>query len=123
MNRETCPDCQDNSRTYRDGYNDSRSQRWYCPACRRDFTPVPNDIGHTAEMKRTALAMVAEGLGYRATARVLGITHQSVANWHHADQARVPSEVNDTTPTAVEEVDELFSFTVKKKSNATLWRG
>ncbi len=118
--RETCPDCQANERTYCAGHNDSGSQRWYCPDCDRNFTPLPNDMGHPPEVRRLALNMVGEGLGYRARARTLGITHQTVANWHKADQQRLPEQLNDQTPTEVIEVDELHSYAAKKKNHATL---
>jgi len=72
-------------------------------------------MGHPPEVRRLALNMVGEGISYRATARTLGITHQTVANWHHADQQQLPEQINDQTPTAVIEVDELFTYAAKKK--------
>ncbi len=36
-----------------------------------------------------ALNLIAEGVSYRAIGRSRGITHQTVANWHKADQAYV----------------------------------
>lgn len=119
MDKETCPDCQSAAATNRAGHNISGSQRWFCRACHRHFTPVPNDIGHTAETKRLALSMLSEGMSQRAAARVVGVSHTSVADWRKADQQTVPAQVNDLAPTEIVEVDELFSFVAKKKNQST----
>lgn len=77
-------------------------------------------MGHPPELRRLALNLIAEGVGYRAIGRSLGITHQTVANWHKIDQQRLPEQITDQTPTEVVEVDELYSYATKKKNHATL---
>lgn len=45
--------------------------------------------------------------------------HQSVANWVDAAEARLPEKVEDSTPTEVVEIDELFTHVGKKTSAST----
>ena len=115
--KETCPDCQSSAKTNKAGVNPSGSQRWYCRPCRRTFTPVPNSIGHPPETVRLVLSSLSEGVGQRAAARIVGVSHTTVANWRKQDQQQVPAQVNDLDPSEVIEVDELYTFAAKKKSH------
>lgn len=114
--KETCPQCQSSAKTNKAGVNPSGSPRWYCRPCRRTFTPVPNSIGHPPETVRLVLSSLSEGVGQRATARRAGVSHTTVAHWRKADQAQLPAEVNDLTPTEVIELDELYTFAKKKRT-------
>lgn len=63
--------------------------------------------------------MYLEGVSLRAIGRQLGVHHQSVANWINAAEAKLPEQVNDTTPTQTVEIDELFTHVGKKTSVST----
>ena len=115
----TCPHCRDTSRQVKAGFTRTRSQRYQCQECRRQYTPEPKPLGYDDETKVTALKLYLEGNGLRRIGRLLSVNHQSVANWVNAFHARlrakrlappVPGEVGTL------EMDELFTFVGAKKS-------
>jgi transposase-like protein len=101
--------------------NPSGSQRYVCKACRRHFTPEPNPMGYSAEIREQAVKMVVDGANYRRTGRYLKVNHQSVVNWVHAATAQLKPgdaprpEVGDADTA---EVDELFTFVGSKKTRS-----
>jgi hypothetical protein len=50
---------------------------------------------------------------------VIGVHHQSVANWIKKAAEALPEQVTDTTPTHIVEIDELFTYVGKKRSAST----
>ncbi|NPV67399.1 MAG: IS1 family transposase [Anaerolineae bacterium] len=115
-----CPYCHRTEQQVKAGLNASGSQRYLCKACRRKYTPQPNDIGYPAEIRRQALEMYVDGLNFRRIARLLKVNHQTVANWvkAHADQLPDPPPA-PAEPIEVEELDELFTFVERKKTSST----
>jgi transposase-like protein len=114
----TCPHCRDTSRQVKAGFTRTRSQRYQCQGCRRQYTPAPRPLGYDEETKLTALKLYLEGNGFRRIGRLLSVNHQSVVNWVNAFHARlrakklalpVPGEVSTL------EMDELFTFVGSKK--------
>lgn len=90
------------------------NQRWLCRECGRscgetDRRRVPE------EKRKAALQHYLEGIGQRATERLVGVSHNSVMNWvlkeveGKALAAVHPDEVE------IVEADELWSFVGKKK--------
>jgi hypothetical protein len=63
--------------------------------------------------------MYLEGVSLRGIGRILGVHHQSVANWIKAAADALPEQVADSTPTQTVEVDELFTYVGKKRSEST----
>jgi hypothetical protein len=62
--------------------------------------------------------MYVDGINLRRIGRILGVNHQSVANWVKAHagilpEAPVPAEVEHA------ELDEIFSFIGDKKTGST----
>lgn len=115
-----CPHCQRTEQQVKVGTNPSGSQRYLCKACCRKYTPQPNDIGYPAKMRRKALELYVDGLNFRRIARLLEISHQTVANWvkAHADHLPDPPPL-PAEPIEVEELDELFTFVKRKKTSST----
>jgi transposase len=99
--------------------NKGGNQRWRCQVCNRYFTPQPWPKGYDPKLREQALSLYLEGMSLRAIGRQLGVHHQSVANWINAAEAHLPQQVADTTPTAVVEVDELFTHVGKKRGAST----
>ena len=69
-------------------------------------------------MREQAIRLYLEGLNLRRIGRILGVNHQSVANWVKAyasilPVAPVPEQV------ATLELDELFTFVGEKKTRPT----
>lgn len=115
MESITCPHCGAHDQAVRDGHNRSGSQRYRCRACRRAFTPTPKEQGHGAATHEQAVRLYLEGMSLRAVGRILGVVHQSVANWVAEAAKQLPPRVSDATPTETVEVDELYTFVERKK--------
>lgn len=77
----TCPKCSATARQVRDGRTASGSQRYRCRACGYRYTAFPQANGYDEEVRFQALQLYLEGLSIRQVARLLGVNHQSVANW------------------------------------------
>lgn len=115
----TCPHCQDTSRQVKAGFTRTRSQRFQCQECRRQYTPTPRPLGYDDQTKEAALKLYLEGNGFRRIGRLLSVNHQSVVNWVNAFHTQlrakklalpVPGRVSTL------EMDELFTFVGTKKS-------
>lgn len=115
----TCPHCQDTSRQVKAGFTRTRSQRFQCQECRRQYTPAPRPLGYDDKTKEAALKLYLEGNGFRRIGRLLSVNHQSVVNWVNAFHTQlrakklalpVPGRVSTL------EMDELFTFIGTKKS-------
>lgn len=115
----TCPHCQDTSRQVKAGFTRTRSQRFQCQECRRQYTPAPRPLGYDDTTKEVALKLYLEGNGFRRIGRLLSVNHQSVVNWVNAFHTRlrtkklalpIPGRVSTL------EIDELFTFVGTKKS-------
>jgi len=96
-------------------------QRWLCRDCHR--TCGEQDHRRLAPDKRTAaLDHYLEGVGLRATERLVGVSHNSVMNWVCEEVAgKVLAQV---PASAVEwvEADELWTY-VKKKTKRVGYGG
>jgi transposase-like protein len=117
-----CPHCRSTERQVKSGHNRTGSQRLQCQSCRRQYTPRPNPLGYDDKTKEAALKLYLEGNGLRRIGRLLGVNHQSVANWVTAAHARLRAKKADAPEpesAATLEVDELFTFVGSKKSPHT----
>ncbi len=114
-----CPHCQTTERQVKSGFNRTRSQRYQCQVCRRQYTPAPHPLGYDEKTKEMALKLYLEGNGFRRIGRLLSVNHQSVVNWINFFHAQLKTKkaaapVPDN-PGALE-MDELFTFVGTKKS-------
>jgi transposase-like protein len=71
-------------------------------------------------VRQQALQMYVDGLNLRRIGRLLGVDHQTVANWVKAKAEDLP----DKSPVAkgqvkVSELDELYSFVGDKETRST----
>ena len=115
-----CPHCQRTEKQVKVGRNPSGSQRYLCRVCQRKYTPQPNEAGYPDEMRRKALELDVDGLNFRRIARVLEVSHQTVANWVKAHADTLPDEPPvPGDAVEVEELDELFTFVGDKKTSST----
>ena len=76
-----CRHCQSDKRQSKNGKTRFGSQRYFCPVCRRSYTPHPKPQGCAAELRQEAVRYCLEGLSQRKVARLLRVAPQSVANW------------------------------------------
>ena len=112
-----CPNCQAEEQQVKNGLNPSGSQRYKCKECRRVYTPQAKPRGYDQRKREEAVKLYVDGLNLRRIGRILGINHQTVANWvkAHSDQlpsAPIPEEVD------IIEMDEMFTFVGEKKSKS-----
>jgi len=108
-----CAHC-GNEKTVKNGTSRHGNQRWLCRACgktcgKEDHRRVD------PQLKQAALQHYLEGVGQRATERLVGVSHNSIMNWvlkeveGKAIAPAKPSEVQWV------EADELWTYVGKKK--------
>ncbi len=56
-------------------------QRYKCSDCGYNYTVELKSTAFSASVKRQALQLYLEGLGFRSIGRVLGVSHVSVQKW------------------------------------------
>lgn len=66
-------------------------------------------------LKEQALRQYAEGVGQRATERLLGVSHNSVMNWVKQEVAGKALAKIDASAITYVEADELWSYVSEKK--------
>ena len=108
-----CPHCQ-TANPVKNGNSRHGHQRWRCQQCKKTFGETDRRLV-APEKKAAALAQYLEGVGQRATERLLGVSHNSITNWV---KKAVSGKVLKATPAEkVEwvEADELWTYIAKKK--------
>lgn len=108
---DSCPKCK--SKNFRkDGIVKSR-QRYFCRDCKHRFTV--EQVGKPSKIKRDALILYLEGLGFRSIGRFLNVSHVAVFNWiksfgERLDEFRNPEDIE------VVELDEMHTYIGSKKT-------
>jgi transposase-like protein len=87
--------------------------------CDRIYTPEPSINGYPDDVRQQAVKLYLEGTNLRRIGRILGVVHQSVANWINAYQASLPPATRPVQQPQTLEVDEQFTFVSSKKSKHT----
>jgi transposase-like protein len=112
-----CPYCGQTRSVVKAGLNNKGgNQRLRCQKCQRYFTQQHRHHGHDPSLREQALKLYLEGMSLRGIGRVLGVHHQSIANWIKQAAEALPEQVTDNTPTQTVEIDELFTYVGKKRS-------
>lgn len=119
MNIPLCPHCGSAIGARKWGHNRAGTRRYRCIACQRSFTPAPKEQGHGVAVHDQAVRLYLEGMSLRGIGRLLGVVHQSIANWVAAAARHLPEQVSDARPTKTIEVDELYTFVGAKKGKPT----
>ncbi len=108
-----CPRC--GSLNHRkDGFVGNR-QRHYCKDCHYHYTVENKSDIKSKEVRRLALEMYLEGLGFRAIGRILKISHVTVYYWVKEWGEKVSLPKRDKAIEVVE-LDELHTYVGKKKA-------
>lgn len=115
----TCPHCAATHLQTKDGVTGVGSQRFRCAACGHRYTPQPKPRGYPPDVRAQALRMYVDGLGFRRIGRLLGVNHQSVANWVTAAADRLPPAPPAPETSETVELDELYTFVGEKKTSST----
>jgi transposase-like protein len=110
---KNCPKCQ--SKDYcKDGIVKGR-QRFKCKSCHYRFTV--DHLGKPEKIKRDALELYLEGLGFRSIALFLKVSHVTVYNWIKEFGTKVEL-VRNTAGIEVVELDEMHTYIGTKKTIA-----
>lgn len=108
-----CPKCKSSSYV-KDGIVQNR-QRYRCKECHYRYTVAEKSDVKSPEIRRLALEMYLEGLGFRSIGRILRISYGTVYSWvkKWGDAVELP-----VSKEAVEivELDEMHSYVGEKKT-------
>lgn len=108
---EQCPKCKSN-KFCKDGIVKGK-QRFKCKDCNFRFT-VEN-IGKPEKLKRDALVLYLEGLGFRSIGRFLNVSHVAVFNWIKLYGEKL-DEIRSVEEIEVVEIDEMHTYIGSKKT-------
>jgi len=108
---DSCPKCKSKN-IRKDGIVKSR-QRYLCKGCMYRFTVEKR--GKPDSLKRDALVLYLEGLGFRSIGRFLKVSHVAVFNWikgfgEKLDEFRNPDDIE------IIELDEMHTYIGQKKT-------
>ncbi len=111
----TCPKCK-NQDLRKDGKVKSK-QRFYCRNCQYHFTVEKKTTAASELVKKNALLLYLEGLGFRSIGRFLNISHVSVYKWIKQFGERL-EPLKSEQQIKVVELDELHTYISQKKTIA-----
>jgi transposase-like protein len=107
-----CPRC-NNAQSCKDGIVRNK-QRYQCKSCRFRYTLNHKSNIKPLSIKRKALELYLEGLGFRAIGRILEISYGTVYQWVKAcgDQVSLPESQGEVE---IVEMDEIHTYVGSKK--------
>ena len=90
-------------------------QRYRCKDCGYNYTVESKSDVKPLEVRKMALNLYLEGVGFRAIGRVLGISYGTVYQWvkKWGEQASLPV---GEMPACVVELDEMHTYVQSKKT-------
>jgi predicted Zn finger-like uncharacterized protein len=108
-----CNNCQ-STLLVKNGRSRHGHQRYRCKNCGATFGDMDRRLV-SPELKESALQHYAEGVGLRATERLVGVSHNSVMNWVKQEVAGKALARVDASDISYVEADELWSYVGEKK--------
>jgi len=109
-----CPRCKSNDKV-KNGVIKGL-QRYRCKECKYNFTVEKRSREYSNEIKRKALQLYLEGLGFRSIGRILSVSNVSVLNWIKAFGKKIKDLQSDGKVVEYAELDEMHSFIGNKKT-------
>ena len=91
-------------------------QRYKCKDCGCNYTVELKSTAKPKSMKKQALHLYLEGLGFRSIGRVLGVSNVSVLNWIRGFGQEVQELSAQNQEIEIVEVDEMHSYIESKKT-------
>jgi len=113
---KTCPRCKSEERK-KDGIVREK-QRYKCKECNYRYTVEKREAKEsTQEIRKLALKLYLEGLGFRSIGRILGFSHVSVYYWIR-DFGKKIIELGEKKEEhiSVIEIDEMHTYIGNKKT-------
>ncbi len=108
-----CPKCS-SEKCVKDGIINGR-QRYRCKSC--NFRHTVQHHGKNPDVKRQALELYLEGLGFRSIGRFLRCSHVAVYNWIKSF-GEAAKELRSDSALKVVEMDEMHTYISSKKTTA-----
>ncbi len=108
---EQCPKCK--SRNFCKAGIVKQKQRYKCKECNFRFTV--GKVGKPDKLKRDALILYLEGLGFRSIGRFLKVSNVTVLNWIKSFGEKI-DEIRNTEDIEVVEIDEMHTYIGSKKT-------
>ena len=90
-------------------------QRYQCKECGCNYTVELKSTAKPKLLKRQALHLYLEGLGFRSIGRFLGVSNVSVLNWIKSFVKEVGNLHSANKEIEMVEVDEMHSYIASKK--------
>ncbi len=109
-----CPKCKSKS-TVKDGIVKGR-QRYLCKECKYRYTVEYR--GKPNSLKKLALQLYLEGLGFRSISRILKVSNVSVLNWIKSFGKQIEEYKRVEGNLEIIEMDELHTYISEKKTIA-----
>ena len=108
-----CPKCKNREYT-KDGIVRGK-QRYRCKSCDYRYTVERKSDVKPKEVRRMALEMYLEGLGFRSIGRLLKISYMTVYYWvkQWGEKVDLPKRKD---PIEIVEIDEMHSYIGSKKT-------
>ena len=110
-----CPKCGSEDR-HKAGFI-GEAHRWLCRSCGCKFTRS-TPLGKLPEMRRQALELYLEGMGFWAIGRALGVSNVTVLNWIRAFGEKTERDRQSEPPPRIAMIDEVWRFVRAKTINA-----
>lgn len=108
-----CPRCVQEG-CVKDGIVRGR-QRWRCREC--SYRHTVQQRGKDTHLKRQAIELYLEGLGFRSIGRFLKVSHVTVYNWIRAFGGKL-EELRSAEEIEIVEMDEMHTYLGSKKTLA-----
>ena len=90
-------------------------QRYTCKDCGYNYTVERKSRSKPDSMKRQALQLYLEGLGFRSIARILKVSHTAVYYWIKSYGSKLDN-LTSGSKVEVVELDEMHSYIGNKKT-------
>lgn len=92
-------------------------QRYTCKDCGYNYTVMKKSSAKPDKMKRQALQLYLEGLGFRSIGRFLSVSHVSVYQWIKSFGQKI-EKIKSDQQIEVVEMDEMHTYIGSKKTIA-----
>lgn len=91
-------------------------QRYKCKDCQYNFTVEKRSNEYPKSMRKKALQLYLEGLGFRSIGRILEVSNVTVLNWIRSFGEEVQSLQSESKEIERVELDEMHSYIGNKKT-------
>jgi hypothetical protein len=93
-------------------------QRYQCKVCGYHYTVALKSTAKPLSLKKQALHLYLEGLGFRSIGRILGVSHVAVLQWIKAFGRQEQALQKEPKAVEVVEMDEMHTYLCQKKTTA-----